>query len=214
MTELPKTRQSLLLRLSQKSGEAWSEFVQVYEQSIYSYARRRGLQDADAWDVTQDVLAAVEAKVGSWDPDPAAGKFRGWLFRVARNIAVDKIMATTKRAAASGDSQVANMLAAYPQDLEQESSLFWVSYRRKLLRWAAEKVKPDFKATSWQSFWLTSVEGKKPEQVAEQLGLSVGSVYAAKFRIVNRIRAIVERLDDADVVDEDLLSEFRDTSGS
>ena len=62
MSELPQTRHSLLVRLRENSADAWSEFLEVYEQSIYRFARRRGLQDADAWDVTQDVLAAVEKK--------------------------------------------------------------------------------------------------------------------------------------------------------
>ncbi|MEL7500025.1 MAG: sigma-70 family RNA polymerase sigma factor [Planctomycetota bacterium] len=210
MTDLPQTRQSLLVRLSQKSGDAWSEFLEVYEQSIYSFARRRGLQDADAWDVTQDVLAAVEKKVATWDHDPTLGKFRGWLFRVARNIAVDKILAQARRSG-TGDSQVAEMLNEHPQSLEQETSQFWTNYRRKLLRWAAGQIKPDVKETSWQSFWQTAIEGESPELVAKQLGLSVGSVYAAKFRIVNRIRQIVSRLDDQhDPASGEFLNDFLD----
>jgi RNA polymerase sigma-70 factor (ECF subfamily) len=213
VADLPKTRQSLLVRLSQKSNDAWGEFLEVYEQAIYSFARHRGLQDADAWDVTQEVLEAVEKKAETWKDDPALGKFRGWLFRVARNIAVDKIIAQSKRAAASGDSQVADMLAQFPQSAEQESTLFWTNYRRNLLRWAAEQIKPDFKEASWNSFWLTAVEGQKPESVAEQLEVSVGSVYAAKFRIVSRIRKVISRLDDDDQFDsqanEQWLNEIR-----
>lgn len=199
MTDLPKTRQSLLVRLSQKSGDAWNEFLEVYEQAIYSHARRRGLQDADAWDVTQDVLAAVEKKLSDWDFDRSRGTFRGWLFRVARNMAVDKLVSQAKRAA-SGDSVVNKMLNEQPMTLEEETTQFWNNYRRELFQWAAKQIRPSVKKTSWQAFWLTSVEGQKPEAVAEQLSLTVGSVYAAKFRIVNRIREKVQRLDDADEV--------------
>ncbi|MFK7768736.1 MAG: RNA polymerase sigma factor [Mariniblastus sp.] len=209
MTDLPQTRQSLLVRLSRRSNDAWAEFLEVYEQAIYTFARRRGLQDADAWDATQEVLAAVEKKVDSWQDDPSKGKFRGWLFRVARNIAVDKINAQAKRAAGSGDSRVAELLAEHPANLEQETTLFWTNYRRKLLHWAGEQIKPDVQESSWQSFWLTAVEGQSPEAVAEQLGLSVGSVYAAKFRIVARIKKIVTRLDDSDQAEDELLNEFR-----
>lgn len=209
MSQLPQTRQSLLLRLKRNSDDAWAEFLEVYEQAIYSYARRRGLQDADAWDVTQEVLAAVEKKIETWHADPEKGKFRGWLFRVARNVAVDRIHALSKRTAGSGDTQVAKVLAEHPDALEQESTLFWTNYRRKLLHWAADQVKPDFKETSWSSFWMTSVEGKNAEEVARQLNITVGSVYAAKFRIVNRIRKVVSRLDDLDHGEEEILSEFR-----
>jgi RNA polymerase sigma-70 factor (ECF subfamily) len=212
MTELPQTRQSLLVRLSSNSNDAWSEFLEIYEQTIYTFARRRGLQDADAWDVTQEVLGAVEKRIETWEADPSKGTFRGWLYRVARNIAVDKISAQAKRASASGDSQVASLLAEVPDEREEETTLFWMNYRRRLLHWAAEQVKPDFKNTSWQSFWMTAVDGKKPEDVAESLGVSIGSVYAAKFRIVARIRKIVAGFDDAHQPEEELISEFRQDS--
>jgi RNA polymerase sigma-70 factor (ECF subfamily) len=208
MTQLPLTRQSLLVRLRQNSNDAWSEFLEVYEQAIYAFARRRGLQDADAWDVTQEVLAAVESKVDSWQSDPSKGSFRGWIFRVARNIAVDKIHAQSRRAAASGDSRVVQMLAELPEDIEQESTLFWTNYRRKLLHWAADQIKPDFQESSWQSFWKTTVEGQKPEEVAAELKISLGSVYAAKFRIVARIRKIVSRLDDVESFNDGMLNQI------
>ncbi len=196
------------MRLVRKSDDAWSEFLEVYEKAIYTFARNKGLQDADAWDVTQEVLAAVEKKVESWQADPSKGTFRGWLFRVARNVAVDKIHAQARRASASGDSRVAKILAEHPQELEQETTLFWTNYRRKLLHWAANRVKPDVKDSSWKSFWMTSVEGLKPEDVAKELGVSVGSVYAAKFRIVNRIKEMVNRLDDLDRDDDALLCDI------
>ena len=202
MTDLPQTRQSLLIRLQDSASDsAWSEFVEVYEQAIYAYARRRGLQDADAWDVTQGVLAAVEKKISDWQLGSERGSFRGWLFRVARNIAVDKISAQSKRAVASGDTRVAKVLAEHADESQQQSNLFWYDYRRKLLHWAANRVKPDFKEKSWQAFWLTAVEGQKADAVASQLGMSAGSVYAAKFRIVKRIRQLVATLDDKEYFD-------------
>lgn len=202
MVDLPQTRQSLLLRLGQHSKDAWSEFLEVYEQAIYRFSRRRGLQDADAWDVTQDVLAAVEKKLDSWEFDPAKGKFRGWLFRVARNMAVDKVIQQSRRAAASGDTRVGQLLAEFPESQEEQSTVFQVEYRRTLMHWAVEQIKPEFKETSWRSFLLTAVDGHKPEQVAKDLGISVGSVYAAKFRIVARIRKLVARFDDDDAADD------------
>lgn len=211
MSQLPQTRQSLLIRLRERSRDAWSEFLEIYEQALIDYARRRGLQDADARDVTQEVLAAVDKKIEQWKDDPSKGKFRGWLFRVARNMAVDKVIEQSRRAAASGDSRVAQLLAEQPGNADNESTVFWTEYRRTLLNWAAEQVKPEVKETSWQSFLLTAVEGNKPEKVAEQLSLSVGSVYAAKFRIVSRIRKIVSQFDDDQNIEDDLLNQIRNT---
>ena len=212
MSQLPVTRQSLLIRLRESSGEAWSEFLEIYEQAIYRFARYRGLQDADAWDVTQEVLSAVESKIESWQFDKLKGSFRGWLFRVARNIAADKIVEQTRRAAAGGDSRVAELLAELPETSEQQSTAFWTEYRRTLMNWAAKQIQDDVKETSWQSFVRSAIEGQTAETVAADLGISVGSVYAAKFRIVARIRKLVARFDDTE--DEDLPLQSIESNGS
>ena len=204
MADLPQTRHSLLLRLRDRSNDAWVEFLEIYEQAIVDYARRRGLQEADARDVSQEVLAAVSKKVEQWQADPAKGKFRGWLFRVARNIAVDKVVQLARRSGASGDTQVAQLLAQQPAVDDSESTAFWMEYRRGLLTWAAHQVRPLVKETSWTSFVRTAVDGEKPEVVAMEMGISVGSVYAAKFRIVNKIRKAIAKLDDSEALENEL----------
>ena len=69
-----------MLRLADAgNGQAWNEFVEVYERAIYRYALSRGLQRADAEDVTQRVLEAVLAKSRSWDAE-SGGSFGAWLF--------------------------------------------------------------------------------------------------------------------------------------
>ncbi len=206
MPDLPQTRQSLLIRLQQQSEDAWSEFLSIYEKSILDYARRRGLQDADAQDVTQEVLAAVGQKVNSWESDPEKGKFRGWLFRVARNIAVDKIIEQSKKAELNG-SRAAEAIATQARD--QESLIFWNNYRKQLMHWAAEKVRPHVSKTSWQAFWMTAIEGQPAPKVAQALDLAIGNVYAAKFRIVARIRETVERFDDAEELQDLPLGKLR-----
>ena len=193
MRNLPQTRQSLLLRLSERSDDAWEEFIEIYEKAIYEFCRKRGLQDADSQDVTQDVLAAVDKRVDTWNDDPQKGKFRGWIFRVARNIAVDKFLERSRKAAASGDSRIVKMLAEWPDSDETNSTAFWMEYRRALMHWAAKKVRPEVSEPAWKSFWLTAIEGQKSEDVAEQLDMSVGGVYTAKCRVFARIRKVVSQ---------------------
>src|SRR5437762_4600075 len=99
----PTTRQSLVLRLRNPEDEAaWAEFVSVYEPFIYRLARSKGLQDADAQDLCQEVLRAVSAAIARWDPDPNKGSFRGWLFRIARNLIVNFISRQRRQIQGSG----------------------------------------------------------------------------------------------------------------
>src|ERR1700719_4533420 len=85
MAEIPPTRASLLVRLRDPRDEAaWAEFVDLYAPLIYGYARKQGLQDADAVDLSQEVVSAVAAAVGRLEYDPGRGTFRRWLFTIVR----------------------------------------------------------------------------------------------------------------------------------
>lgn len=90
MSQPPTTRASLILRLRHPDdAAAWEEFVAIYQPLIFRLAKSRGLQDADAFDVAQEVLARVAGAINRWDPDPDRGSFRGWIGRITRNLAID-----------------------------------------------------------------------------------------------------------------------------
>ena len=72
MSQPPTTRASLILRLRHPDdAAAWEEFVAIYQPLIFRLAKSRGLQDADAFDVAQEVLARVAGAINRWDPDPS-----------------------------------------------------------------------------------------------------------------------------------------------
>ncbi len=86
MAEPPLTRVTLLARIKDgRDTDAWREFVQLYGPVVYRFARNRGLQDADAADLMQDVLRSVARNANRMEYDPKRGTFRGWLYTVTRN---------------------------------------------------------------------------------------------------------------------------------
>ena len=188
MAESPATRASLLVRIrDSRDGPAWSQFVDLYAPLIYNVARKRGLQDADAADLTQDVLRAVAGAVGGFAYDPQRGSFRGWLFTVACNKLRNFQAARRRQISASGDPAVNELLAEQP-DPHEEQALWDREYEKHLFDWAAEQVRADFEETTWQAFWQTAVEDKSPKDVAKELGVSVGAVYIAKSRVLARLK--------------------------
>ncbi len=86
MGDSATTRPSLLLRIRDaRDAAAWSQFVELYAPLVYGFARKHGLQDADAADLTQDVLRAVARSARSLEYDPRRGTFRGWPFTIVRH---------------------------------------------------------------------------------------------------------------------------------
>ena len=103
MTDSPSTRPSLLVRLRDPRDErAWAEFLEIYSPLVRRLALRKGLQEADAADLAQEVFRAVAAAIDRWDPDPARGSFRGWLFRIARNLIVNLLAAQQRHPRGTG----------------------------------------------------------------------------------------------------------------
>lgn len=197
MDEIPKTRASLLVRLRDPQDErAWREFMEIYEPLVYRLARRRGFQDADAAELTQEVFLAVASAIERWDPDPARGTFRGWLFRIARNLMVNLLTNQQRHVRGAGGSEVKRLLDEQAAPAGEDSALFDWEYKRQAFRWAAEQVRSEFREKTWQAFWMTSVEGVEVSEAAELLGMSAGAVYIARSRAMARLKETVQRLDE------------------
>ncbi len=192
MLEAPATQPSLLVRLRDAGDErAWAQFVDLYAPLVYRYGRSKGLQDADAADLTQIVLRAVAGAIGRFEYEPGRGTFRGWFFTILRNKALTFLSKRADYCVGTGDLATQQLLEAQPAT-EQESAAWEIDYERRVFAWAVEQVRPKVAAIPWQAFWLTAVEGNSGKEVAALLGLPVGAVYLAKSRVLARLRAIIE----------------------
>jgi RNA polymerase sigma factor (sigma-70 family) len=199
MPEAPATRQSLLLRLRDFQDEkAWSQFVEVYAPLIYAYVRKRGLQDADAADLTQVCIRKVSDHVGKFDYIPGRDSFRGWLFTIVRNKLHDFHARPKHLWQGSGDSQIRSLLENQPAPANGDASEWEREYEQSLFSWAADKVKPQVQPTTWQAFWQTAVEGRPGQEVAKNLGISLAAVYIAKSRVIVRLREAIRAMQEND----------------
>lgn len=187
------TRQSLILRLRDANNEAaWEEFVSIYRPVIIRVAIVRGLQANDAEDVAQQVLVSVSKKIAAWESDPNRGRFRTWLNQVVRNAAVNALTRRTADRGIGGTDAMQRMHAqlAPTTDLE-ELDIHW---RREIFRWAADQIRDEFQTATWEAFWLTAVESLDACEVAKRVGKSVGAVYVARSRVMQRLQEKVRQL--------------------
>ncbi len=159
--------------------DGWAAFVDHYGPRVFSWCRSKGLQSADANDVLQNVLVRLHTSMSKSPWDPQKGLLRIWLKTVTLNALIDYVQRRRMEthapdwldALAEGNEQLADELA----DEEERR----VAQAETQLRVGPKK---------WQVFHLRVYESQTGEQVAKQLGLSVGTVYNY-FGEVSRVLA-------------------------
>lgn len=193
-SEFPETRASLLLHVQAGDDTAWHQFVAIYEPIIYRIARKRGFQDADAQDITQRILVSILGAIKRWKKKDESVRFRHWLRRVARNAICNALTRGPKDRAVGGTS-VHCFLEEQVDDDAEITREIELEYRRELYFKAAAIVKSNVSPDTWEVFELTVVQGVPIEEVALQLNKSVGSAYAARGRVMTRLRRLVEEME-------------------
>jgi RNA polymerase sigma-70 factor (ECF subfamily) len=188
----------LLLRIKDPADrDAWEEFVELYRPIIYRMARKRGLQDADAQDLAQKVLGSVASSIEGWEHDPQRARFSTWLTTVTRNAIIDTVR-RIKPDSSSGGTSMLQQLKRLPQSEEGAAAELNREYRRQLFRHAAAEIQHEFEPETWTAFWLTTVENVGVTEAAERTGKAIGSIYAARSRVMRRLKEKVSQLEVSD----------------
>lgn len=176
------TSLSLLERLRQpEDQEAWIRFVELYTPLLYRFARAARLPEQDAADLVQDVFAVVVGKLPAFRHD-RRGSFRCWL----RTVTLNKWRERLRRA---GVPCVSNSEALdHAASPDAAGAFEEAEYRRHLVGRALRLIEPGFSPVAWRAFQEHVVAGRDAAEVAEVLGISIGTVYAAKSRVLTRLR--------------------------
>jgi RNA polymerase sigma-70 factor (ECF subfamily) len=181
------------LRLDATDQQAWGEFVARYSPRIYGWCRHWHLQEADAQDVTQNVLVTLAQKMSSFAYDPARS-FRGWLRTITEHALSDFLASRQRAVLGSGDNQVEEML----HTLEARSDLVSrldAEFDRELLEEARARVQVRVEPHTWEAFRLTALEGLSGAETAERLSLQVTAVFKAKSRIQRMLQEELRKLE-------------------
>lgn len=166
---------------------------------LYRFVRGRGLQDADAADLVQDVMRSVGASISRLDYDKQKGGFRAWLFTITRNKLYSFFERRAKVGQARGDTEQLEQLNNTPSDDAPLSERWEMEHQRQIAARAMEKIKTTADPKTWSAFYLTAVQGISAKDVGEQLGMSGGAVYVARSRITAKLRDEVQKvLDEED----------------
>lgn len=199
--EHPQTRHSLIAHLKGDDNErAWVEFVTLYEPFLQHLARRLGVPERHVADVVQQVLLAIAKSVDGWSDDGETASFRRWLAAVARNVVIKFMRKERRQAGGRGGTELVELLEQFPAEPDRQDV---ERYEHELIVWAAEQVRHEFIDTSWAAFWATVIDGQSVADVSKELGISRGSIYMSRSRIVARIRKKVNEVLDESAAGEE-----------
>jgi RNA polymerase sigma-70 factor, ECF subfamily len=187
----PATRDDTDLALALKDGDerAYDELVRRYQGRVYAVAFRVTGNREDALDVAQEALLKAYRKINTWQP---TGGFLPWLLRLTSNQAIDHLRRRKRRRherldeAFVPDSEGADV-EPYTQSTEEAVRAGEIDAR---VRGSLKVLSP----TQRTVFMLRHYEGLQLNEIAEELGCTVGSVKVHLFRALKKLRVELQDL--------------------
>ena len=181
------TRSSVLRAVADTENEAaWNRFFDLYAGFVYSVARSRGLNDADADDVVQNVFADLARNLPTFRYDRAKGRFRSYLAGLVNWRVVDK-MKSAKREA--------DLKASYKEEVESavkgDAAFEEREWQAAAMEEALRRMKPDVRPEHYAAFVASVVEGQDTEAVMKLYGLSRDNLYQIRTRLTEKLRETV-----------------------
>lgn len=166
-------------RAQRGEGKAFSELVRRYQDRVYRFLLRLTRSQDDALDLTQDTFMRAYQSIERWRPDAL---FRTWLFRIARNVAFDRLRRDKRVEFVELDEDVEIPDAAAGPDAVLETA-----QRYRLLESALERLP----AEQREILLLREIEEMSYDEIAQVLDLNIGTV---KSRIARARTALVDRM--------------------
>ena len=186
------TSNSLLDLVRSRDEAAWRRMTELYGPMIYHWCRTAGLGPEDSADVLQDVFRSVMLHIATFQKTDTSGSFRGWLWTVTRNKIRDLFKVRSGKAKAAGGTDAHVRLLELPAEEPNEDSASTIAATSGLTHRAFEIIRGEVKEKTWLAFWRSTIDEVAPAAVADELGITVESVWQAKSRVLRRARQLLE----------------------
>jgi RNA polymerase sigma-70 factor (ECF subfamily) len=182
---------SLVALSAAGDADAFAALVARYRASIVNLARALTADDGEADDLAQETFIRAYKAIGRFRGDST---FRTWLHRVAVNVVQSHLKKRARRWRWFGpslDEQDAagqeSSVPATPATLEDDAA------RRELIDRALASLPADMRI----AVTLRDVQGFDYAEIAEMLGIPLGTVESRIFRARQRLRPLLAALVDS-----------------
>jgi RNA polymerase sigma factor (sigma-70 family) len=162
--------------------EAFGRLFRHFAPRVKSYLVRSGLSANAAEELAQETLLTVWRKAAYFDPTRAAAST--WIFTIARNLSID-----LKRRERYGDTYKAE---THEDEVDETSgeTILMTAEREARVRAALAKLSEEQATIVRLSFF----QEKPHSQIAQELGIPLGTAKSRVRLALNRLRALLEDL--------------------
>lgn len=182
------TSQGLLDRVRSGNDQAWIDFSTHCSGILQQWARWKGLQVADADDLTHEAMLVVLVKIRNFRR-AGRGSLRAWL----RAIAWRCHLAALSRADDLARDEIVEKYSRVESQIDDLEKQFDQLQQLDLLNHCMQAVQQRVRPQSWEAFRLVAVEGLPGPAAAKVLQMQTEAVHAAKYRIQKLISAEFRR---------------------
>ena len=168
-------------------SESWREFATLYERLIRGWLRTQGVQPSDADDIVQEVLVYVQREVAGFEHNGRNGAFRNWLRQVTINR-LREFWRKKSRQRGSGGPDLGDIADQLADDKSGVSRVWRDEYNRHVVDHLLAQLSDRFQDKSLRAFREIVISERPAQDVADELGMSLGAVRVAQSRVLRMLR--------------------------
>lgn len=197
-----ETTRTYLLNAVTKGGDsvAWNRFYRLYARLLRNFLRRMGLTEDETEDVTQEVLVVAHKSLQDGVYDRSRGRFRSWLYGIARRLALATLRARRRRTRIQWVDDSGDQLVERLEDKgdDADRKLWEEEWRYAMLDEGLHYAEQCVGEKAFAAFRLYVIEKQPVDEVARQVGIAPASVYVYKNRVLKAVKRWVSQYDEED----------------
>ena len=183
------TRTSLLIRIKDRGDcQAWTEFDAIYRPILLRYSLSHRLDEADAEDVVQHCMAAVQKHIGDFEYDPSKGRFRSWLRTIANNHIRSLCR---KRREPIADSGVLGEVQNRDTSPEDAFARLWMEEH---LKHCLNRLRAATDPLSFRAYCRYVIDEWPVRKVCQELRIDQARLYKIKWRLTHKLEQHMQDL--------------------
>ena len=185
------TSNSLIKRIKSGDQPSWQQLVLMYGPIVSFWIRKGKLQSDDAHDVSQEVFLAIIRNIGRFERTDGVSKFRRWLKVITLSKINDHFRKCQRIKTICGSSYDSPIDPFDESEFDSEESELTPTENAVIVQSVIALIRPEFREKTWQSFWLTVVDGMNATEAAARLKLTSDAVRKNKSRITLRFQQVL-----------------------